>query len=208
MAQNVVKGAKEKGIYTYAKHFALNEQETKRDDTGLLTWANEQCMREVYFEPFEMIVKEGKTTAMMSSFNRIGTVWAGGNYNLLTQLLRNEWGFEGMVITDFNLKNYMNTDQMIRAGGDLNLCAEKRPSSMSSATDVTAMRRAVKNILFTVANSCAMNGFGADIVWGYTVPWWVIWLIIAEGIILITDGTLWTFYILKRKKNLKISKGE
>lgn len=207
MAKNVVKGAKEKGIYTYAKHFALNEQETKRDDTGLLTWANEQSMREIYFEPFEMIVKEGKTTAMMSAFNRIGTVWAGGNYNLLTQLLRNEWGFEGMVITDFNLKNYMNTDQMIRAGGDLNLCAEKSPSSMVSATDVSSMRRAVKNILFTVANSCAMNGFGADIIWGYTVPWWVIWLLIAEGVIFITDGTLWTFYVLKRKKNLKL-KGE
>ena len=88
MAANVISGAKSRGVYTYVKHFALNDQETDRDTYGLVTWANEQSMRELYFKPFELAVKEGGTTAMMSSFNRIGPVWAGGCYELLTEILR------------------------------------------------------------------------------------------------------------------------
>ena len=195
MAANVVKGANEMGVYTYAKHFALNDQETNRDDTGLITWTNEQAMREIYFTPFEMCVKDGGTTAMMSSFNRIGTTWAGGNYNLLTRLLRDEWGFEGMVITDYNLKDYMNTDQMIRAGGDINLSGGKEPASSTTATDVTAIRRAAKNILYTVANSCAMNGYGDGVVWGYTTPWWVYTLYAIDGFLLLLSLVL---FIKKR----------
>ena len=200
MAQNVIKGAKSKGVYTYLKHFALNEQETQRDETGLITWANEQSMRENYFVPFEMCVKEGKTTAMMSSFNRLGVTWAGGSYNLLTKLLREEWGFEGMVITDYNLKKYMDTDQMIRTGGDLNLSGGKSPSSQTTATDVASIRRATKNILFTVANSCAMNGYGAGVVWGYTTPWWVIWLIVADCAAFTAGALMFTWYAIKKRK--------
>ena len=96
MAAQVVTGASEKGVYTFMKHFALNDQETDRDTcNGLLTWANEQAMRETYFKPFELCVQTDKATAVMSSFNRIGTVWAGGDYRLLTELLRDEWGFRG-----------------------------------------------------------------------------------------------------------------
>lgn len=200
MAKNVIKGAKEKGVYTYLKHFALNEQETKRDDTGLITWANEQAMREIYFKPFEISVKEGKTTAMMSSFNRIGTVWTGGSYDLLTNLLRKEWGFNGMVITDFNLKSYMNTDQMIRAGGDINLSGGKAPTESTSSTSVTSIRRACKNILYTVANSCAMNGYGDGIVWAYRQPWWLTWLIIATVGTFAVSASFITTYIIKNKK--------
>ena len=191
MASNVVKGAREMGVYTYAKHFALNDQETTRDETGLITWCNEQAMREVYFLPFEMCVKDGGTTAMMSSFNRIGTTWAGGSYALLTELLREEWGFEGMVITDYNLKDYMNADQMIRAGGDLNLSGGKAPSSTTSATDVTAIRRAAKNILYTVANSCAMNGYGDGIVWEYSTPWWVHALTAIDAFLILLSLGFW-----------------
>ncbi|MBO5328206.1 MAG: glycoside hydrolase family 3 C-terminal domain-containing protein, partial [Clostridia bacterium] len=202
MASNVVKGAREMGVYTYAKHFALNDQETNRDDTGLITWANEQAMREIYFAPFESCVKDGKTTAMMSSFNRIGTTWAGGNYELLTKLLREEWGFNGMVITDYNLKDYMNADNMIRAGGDLNLSGGKSPSSITSATDVTALRKATKNILYTVANSCAMNGYADGVVWGYTTPWWVYVLVGVDVAIFATAATLWTLWFIKKKKSI------
>lgn len=195
MASNVVKGANEMGVYTYAKHFALNDQETTRDETGLVTWCNEQAMREIYFAPFEMVVKDGGTTAMMSSFNRIGTTWAGASYALLTELLREEWGFRGMVITDYNLKDYMNTDMMIRAGGDINLSGGKRPLSSTTSTDVTAIRQATKNILYTVANSCAMNGYGEGIVWGYTTPWWVYALTALDAfMILLMLG----FWALKR----------
>ncbi len=203
MAAAVVKGAKSKGVYTYAKHFALNDQETKRDETGLLTWANEQAMRELYFRPFEICVKEGKTTAMMSSFNRIGVEWAGGSYRLLTTVLRDEWGFEGMVITDFNLKTYMNVDQMLRAGGDINLSPSGKPSSTKTATDISVMRRAVKNILFTVANSNAMNGSGPNVVWGYALPYWVIWVILANVFLLLLTGTLVTLAFLSNRKYKK-----
>ena len=203
MASNVVKGARSKGVYTYLKHFALNEQETKRDDNGLLTWANEQAMRENYFLPFEMSVKDGGATAVMSSFNRIGSVWTGGSYALLTSLLREEWGFNGMVITDFNLKKYMDTDQMIRAGGDLNLSAGKSPQQTTSSTDVTCIRRAAKNILYTVANSCAMNGYGKGIVYAYTTPSWVIALLAVDAVIFAVTAALASYVIIYAIKSKK-----
>ena len=185
MASNVVSGAKTKGVYTYCKHFALNEQETNRDTTGLITWANEQAMRELYFVPFEIAVKEGETTAIMSAFNRIGPTWAGGNYNLLTRLLRGEWGFEGMVITDYNLTSYMNLDQMIRAGGDLNLSAGKKLKDVTSDTAITALRASTKNILYTVVNSNAMNGIGEGVEITYSMPYWQIALIALDCILFI-----------------------
>lgn len=204
MAVGVIQGANSKGVYTYVKHFALNEQETKRDDTGLITWANEQSMRELYLRPFELAVKEGETTAMMSSFNRIGGEWAGGSYRLLTEILRDEWGFEGMVITDFNLKSYMNVDQMLRAGGDLNLSPDKGPSSISSPTDISVLREATHNILYTVANSNAMNGSGPGVVWGYALPWWVICLIIVDCGIFAISVVLCVFWRLRVRQNKQL----
>ena len=178
MASWVIRGAKSKGVYTYVKHFALNDQETNRSNNGILVWANEQAMREIYLRPFELTVKEGKTTAMMSSFNRIGKTWAGGSYELLTEVLREEWGFEGMVITDYNYATpYMKVDQMIRAGGDLNLSQANFPSSEESATQVTALRNATKNILYTVAGSNAMNGLGPGVKYKYVTAAWKKWLI-------------------------------
>lgn len=212
MAVEVIKGAKEKGVYTYVKHLALNEQETNRDTSGLAVFASEQAMRELYLKPFEMSVVEGKTTAMMSSFTRIGSTWAGGCYKLLTEVLRQEWGFKGMVITDFNLKAYMNTDQMVRAGGDLNLSPSKAPTKVTTPTDITNIRRATKNILYTVANSNAMNGLDDSVVYGYKLPYWVIALIIVNVVFLtgaILLGALWFVF---RKQNQKliviIDKGE
>ena len=208
MAAEVVTGASERGVYTFMKHFALNDQETDRDTcNGLVTWASEQAMRETYFRPFEMCVKTGKSTAVMSSFNRIGTVWAGGDYRLLTQLLRDEWGFNGMVITDFNVNPYMDADQMVRAGGDLNLIGDKPPKNVATATGIAAVRRAAKNILYTVAGSNAMNGHGAGIKWGYIMPVWEICVIIA--CILFGAGTavigVFTFLPYKPKSKTKIT---
>ncbi|WP_330848478.1 glycoside hydrolase family 3 N-terminal domain-containing protein, partial [Streptococcus suis] len=99
MASSLVAKALENGVYTFTKHFALNDQEDNRD--GVATWSNEQAIREIYLKAFEIPVKEGGATAIMSSFNRIGTLWAGGNSDLLNTVLRDEWGFKGMVITDF-----------------------------------------------------------------------------------------------------------
>ena len=96
----------------------------------------------------------------MSSFNRIGTVWAGGNYDLLTTVLRDEWGFEGMVITDYFMGGYMSQDQALRAGNDLMLStmgAEPTTATTETNTGKQAMRQATKNILYTVANSIGME---------------------------------------------------
>ncbi len=199
MAASVIKGAKKKGVYTYVKHFAVNEQETNRDTNGLITWVNEQALREIYLRPFEMAVKVGQTTAMMSSFNRIGTVWTGGCYELLTDILRNEWGFKGMVITDYNTNSYMYADQMIRAGGDLNLIQDKKPSSSGSivtASHQTAIRKATKNILYTVVNSNAMNGYGEGITYAYALPYWKIALFVSDGV-LACAFIIWGFFLFK-----------
>lgn len=192
IAAALVRGARAKGVYTYCKHFALNEQETNRDTTGLATWANEQSMREMYFKPFEICVKEGKTTAIMSSFNRIGATWSGGSYALLTEILRGEWGFRGCVITDYNSHGYMDVDQMLHAGGDLSLSRNKQPRHMTSATDVAAIRTATKNILYMVANSNAMNGSGEGVVWGYRLPDWLICLFVADGLIVLAMAAWFT----------------
>lgn len=168
MAAAEIRGCRSKGVYCFVKHFALNEQETHRSVTGNITWATEQAMREIYLRPFEIVVKEGGATAVMSSFNRIGTRWTGGDYRLLTEILRNEWGFKGMVICDFNtIPQYMNSRQMAYAGGDLNLATQ--PVSWcdsSDVSDVIVLRQSAKNVFYTVANSNAMN---VEIV-GYGMP--------------------------------------
>lgn len=176
LASSVIKGARSKGIVTYVKHFALNDQETNRDSNGVMVWASEQAMRELYFMPFEMAVKDGGTLGMMSSFNRIGTTWAGGSYELLTEVLRNEWGFNGAVITDYNLLRYMNQNQMIRAGGDIVLNQAGKLPDGETATDVSLLRRAAKNILYVTANSNAMN----VTVIGYRLPVWQVILICVD----------------------------
>ncbi|MDY0294543.1 MAG: glycoside hydrolase family 3 C-terminal domain-containing protein [Acholeplasmataceae bacterium] len=203
LGAEVVKGAKEKGVYTFVKHFAVNDQETNRDTNGLLVWVDEQAMREIYFKPFEIIVKEGETTAMMSAFNRLGTEWTGGSYNLLTALLRHEWGFKGMVITDYALNRYLKADQMIRAGGDLALTqGGKIPSyDNPTATQTSAIRMATKNILYTVANSNAMNVK----ISGYLLPVWVVWTIWINVIIDVSLVGWGILVIIKvRKKPLRI----
>lgn len=199
MAAKVIQGAKKKGVYTYVKHFVVNEQETNRDTNGLITWVNEQALREIYLRPFEMAVKVGKTTAMMSSFNRLNMVWTGGNYELLTDVLRKEWGFKGMVITDYNTNEYMYADQMIRAGGDLNLIQDKKPSikgDIVTPSHQTAIRNAVKNILYTVANSNAMNGYGEGITYRYAMPYWKLFLFSFDAVLLLIF-VLWGFLLFR-----------
>lgn len=162
MCANVVKGAQSKGVFVMLKHFALNDQEQNRGD--LATWADEQTVREIYLKAFETAVKDGGATGMMSAFNRFGHTWAGASYSVLTEVLRNEWGFRGLVITDW-VNGFMRADLMIRAGNDLWLAnGNERTLSISGAaltpTHVAAMRRAAKCVLYTVINSNAMNRLG------------------------------------------------
>ncbi len=198
-AANVILGAEKKGVYCYVKHFAVNDQETDREYNGILVWANEQAMRELYLLPFEISVKEGGATGMMSSFNRIGMKWAGGSYALLTQVLRNEWGFHGTVITDYSLNTYTRVDEMIRAGGDLFLTQDAKTFSMpDDVTQISSLRRATKNILYSVIHSNAMS-IKVD---GYLLPIWIEILIVVD-IFIVLLLSIWgflTFRTVKRNK--------
>ena len=181
MAAAQIRGCNSKGVFTFVKHFALNDQETHRSISGDVSWVTEQAMREIFLRPFEIAVKEGNTRAVMTSFNRIGTRWAGGDYRLCTEILRDEWGFRGVVLCDFNtIPAYMDSRQMAYAGGDLNLAT--LPVSWcdeSSAADVYVLRQNFKNTLYAAVNSNAMNG---DIV-GYGIPMWVVGLCVIDGLV-------------------------
>ncbi len=185
-----VYGAGSKGMNTYIKHFAFNDQENHRGDRegqyGLVTWLNEQAAREIYLTPFEACIRVDDVilnyveknedgvyvnaskaytacTAMMTAFNRVGYTWTGGDYKLITGLLRNEWGFNGLIITDnANTSQYMDCYQMIEAGADIKLTSLKDSARFTyDSTDVATYhygREAMHRLLYTVANSKAMIG--------------------------------------------------
>ena len=185
------RGAASKGMYTFIKHFAVNDQENHRGDRngqfGLATWSNEQAIREIYLLPFEMCVKNAPVTlsyveedgnggyvnatrdypavtAVMTSFNRLGYTWTGGCYNLITNVLRGEWGFDGFAITDnanTGSPTFMNAYQMIEAGGDAALTTTEYAVWEFDENDSAHYhygRQAMHNVLYTVANSKAMMG--------------------------------------------------
>lgn len=213
MAVNVINGARTKGVYTDLKHFALNDQETNRG--GISTFCTEQALRELYLKPFEIAVKgndnpaevasakaDGLTTyqgtnGVMSSFNRIGTKWTGGDYRLMTEILRDEWGFEGLVISDYKTSNsVMDAKQMLYAGNDLILTSMPEymwdNASASSAEDVTILRQAAHNILYTVANSNSVN---VKVI-GYRMEWWRS-LTIALDVIIPVGLAVWGFFAIR-----------
>lgn len=114
-----VRGAKDMGVYSYVKHFVLNDSELDR--SGLFTFITEQALRENYLKPFEIMIKDGGGNALMSAMNRVGRVWSGANYGLMTEIVRNEWGFNGTVVTDWcnTNENYMPLYRGIWAGSDI-----------------------------------------------------------------------------------------
>ncbi|WP_238581656.1 glycoside hydrolase family 3 C-terminal domain-containing protein [Demequina aestuarii] len=204
MLTAVANGVATKGVYTMVKHYAMNEQETNRVNNGIATWATEQAIRELYLKPFEMGVKNitmdvqyladddgtvAETTigagGMMSSFNRVGATWAGGSVALMDTVLRDEWGFEGFTISDFNLYPYMNPNEGIHAGTDLTLTFQPSKSfgDTSSAKAVTDIRDSTHDILYTVANSNAMDGLAPGATVDYTPPTWVYVQIIATVVV-------------------------
>ena len=152
VASNEVLGIASKGVYAYIKHFAFNDQENHRGDTegqySIATWLNEQSAREIYLLPFEMCMKAGDVElnyleakgdgsyenatrdiracqAVMTGFNRIGYTWTGGSYNLITGIVRNEWDFDGLIITDnANTGVFMDGYQMIESGADVKLTSQ------------------------------------------------------------------------------------
>lgn len=157
---SVVAGARDAGVYCYVKHLALNDGEAYVYRDGVYTWLSEQTLRETYLEPFRTVVEDYGGTALMSSYNRVGAVWAGGSEALLAGVLRGEWGFNGVVVTDFSDHTaYMNGDQMLRHGGDLWMQMSGGPltSNPSSASYVSELRRATKDFLFAYLDARVAN---------------------------------------------------
>ncbi len=201
MASSEIAGAKEKGVYSFMKHFALNDQETNRTNM-VCTWADEQSIREIYLKPFEMSVKEGGAQAVMSSFNYIGYTYAGASNNLLNTVLRDEWGFKGFVLTDyFGGYGYQNADQEIRNGNDSMLATTKITNHITdkSATSVKAMRTAAHNILYTTANGWQYENGEPKV----DTPVWRIAMYVVWGVTAVLAVGLEVLTIMKYLKRRK-----
>lgn len=191
----MTRGCNSMGVYCYPKHFALNDQETNR--SGVCVWSNEQAMREIYLKAFEIVVKEGNNHGLMSSYNRIGTVWSGGCKELLTNVLRGEWGFEGAVATDYANAKLLNADQALMAGGDLMLSTTGATLSdkvTGSIEGQQKLRQASKNVLYMVVNSRAYTN---PVEMGF--PYWIL-AQVALNIVLMLLVVLRIF----KKKKIKI----
>jgi len=173
------RGITAKGVYVYLKHYALNEIETGRN--GQSIWLNEQTAREIYLKPFELTVvgNDGEGIGVMNAFVRIGCTWTGASAGMQTTILRDEWGAMGINITDYSGYNsYMDSTDGVLAGTDLwdstvsMIHTVKLAQFSNDPTIVAAMRRASHRILYTVANSNAMNGWGPNDRLVVITPWW------------------------------------
>ena len=188
MTASTVIGAQSKGAVVTVKHFALNDQETNRVGGAMFT--NEQSIREVYLKPFEVSVREGNALGMMASMNRIGARWTGGHYGLMTSTLRDEWGFEGMVVTDqasFSVFAYEDLREGLEAGTDLWLNTDATlwvlPEDQMTPTVITSLQRAAKNVVYAITNSNAMNGISSDSKIVAIMPLWRKALVAADVVV-------------------------
>ena len=201
IAASQVQGIRSKGVLAFAKHFALNDQEQGR--YGISVWANEQSIREVYLEAFEGAIRGGAMN-VMTSFNRIGVVWSGSHYGLMTGILRDEWGMEGAAITDMSINaKWMDYRMGLLAGQDI-WCGQKGgmgtlDGSENDPAIASAVHKAMKNIVYSVTRTNAMN-VGDAVVLTIT-PTWKIALYALTGVsyVLTVAGAVLT--ICRKKKN-------
>ena len=161
MGAKAVEGARKYGVYSYIKHFALYEGNAKM----VSVWSNEQAIREIYLKPFEISVKQGGANAVMVSWSFLGDKWTGESSNLMNTVLRDEWGFRGMALTDFFRNNghgFMNADAALANGVDAMLSTfngeENNVANPEHPTAVLQMRNACKNVMYTVVSSWAYDG--------------------------------------------------
>ena len=161
MGAKAVEGARKYGVYSYIKHFALYEGNAKM----VSVWSNEQAIREIYLKPFEISVKQGGANAVMVSWSFLGEKWTGECSNLINTVLREEWGFRGMALTDFFRNNghgFMNADAALANGVDVMLSTfngeENNVANPEHPTSVLQMRNACKNVMYTVVSSWAYDG--------------------------------------------------
>ena len=225
MAVAEVSGCSEQGLITTIKHFALNDEEMYNNDRSRVSiWVNEQAMREIYLKPFEMAVKYARATlksvdesgasvvktvrgatSVMGCMNYIGTVWGGSCYELLTEILRDEWGFQGFVVTDMVMNAGSNSvDQCLRAGSDTWMAWGTAFTTLiedhSSPSGVAAIRRAVRNMSYSIANSRAMNGIAPGTIITYKTSPWKIWLRTADILIGVFAVAMIVYMILRTKR--------
>lgn len=203
MAAAECEGIYEYDIYPFIKHFVLNDQETNRNGM-LCTWTTEQALREIYMKPFEKCIKESgdNTITVMSSYNYIGTTWAGANSALLNTVLRGEWGHQGMVLTDyFGNYGYMDADKAIRGGSDMMLATSGNDAivtDQTSATSVLAMRQACKNIMYTMVNSYTYENYDPNSISTWVMVFYIVDAILVAMLILLEILTIRGF--LKKRK--------
>lgn len=206
-AAAVVERARAGGMFLHIKHFALNDQDTNRGDrgnfrnedpyNGLCTYAGEQSIREIYLKPFELAITEGGANGVMTSYNRIGDTWAGGHYGLLTEVLKNEWGMRGNVLTDYAGTfgyEYMDMNQGLRAGNTQWLFqGDAFPiDDRTSNEAIRDMQKAAKDILYAEASSSRVNNqryeSGGSVTVRETMPRWkigltVTWAVMAAALV-------------------------
>lgn len=206
MGAATVDGAQSKGLTCYIKHFAVNDTEGVIDENmnikgskdGIAVFLNEQAMRELYLVPFEQTVKDGGASGVMNAFNRVGTKWCGANYELLTEVLRDEWGFVGIVITDYaGLSDYMDIKAGLQAGTDMWMNTSEEQymidNYQNDAQIMTYLRNAAHNICYTVSHSVAMNGLSETSKLIEIIPLWMCWLIALDVFVgvLMAMGVVW-----------------
>lgn len=217
LAANVIEGAKSRGLYCYLKHFTLSEPGDNA--RNLNTWLTEQNFREMYLKPFEIAVKKGGANAIMSAFNYIGGVWAGANKAMNVDVLRDEWGFRGSVITDWSDgSGSMNTRKGVRAGNDIwlnpNVGRNSSPLDNSDPTDVYCAKQAAKNVIYTFCETYNYykhyEAKNDEVIINYgetqinpPFAWWIPLLV---GIDVLCFGGLgvWLYFsVIRKPKNAK-----
>lgn len=211
MCAKVVAAAKNRGVFCYLKHMCLYETESGRD--GMYTWVTEQALRELYLKPFEIAVKEGGSTAIMTSYGRIGAVWTGGSEALLSEVATEEWGFRGAFLTDYSdHAAFMNTDHMIRAGGDLFMTYNGGSFSYETTSNAfnQALRSATKDLLYMWMNALATNAQYNESSDDIVIPVspelnfrWYIPVLIVVDVIAVAGCGVWIFLSLKKKKEVQ-----
>lgn len=175
-----------------------------------LNFGQEQALREIYLKPFESAVKVGKTTALMTAYNRVGATRCSGSYALDTEVLRNEWGFKGCVISDYFVGGYaMDEDEFIRAGNDLKLLPGGKASDLddlTSPTAVIALQKSVKNILYSYLQTryigATSQGLDMNTVIGTKTevfPWWTI-ILGAIDVAIVAGCAVWGFVVFRKVK--------
>ena len=211
-----VQGAKEMGVYSYVKHFAVNDSEKNRE--GLFTFLTEQTLREVYLKPFELMIKEGGGNALMTSMNRLGRVWSGANYGLMTEIVRDEWGFRGTAVTDWvnASDDYMPPYLGIWAGNDIwlsNGIGNLFGALNNNPTAATIGKKVAHDVLWTLIDtenaaaeydpSAARTELGAGATYNMT---WVWYIVLIEIVLAAGLGVMVFFMVKNILRNKKAAK--